>query len=102
MERRKYDVVVTFTFIESERLGEYFVDVLTDKYGDVRKIDQSTYGIANASVNMKDLSLLLSKAEQKGEKCKDGSELCLMTADETNRQIVSSSFTFQARLNQIK
>lgn len=104
MGNTNYDVIVTFTFEESVNLGDNFVNVLKGVYGNdnVNKIDQSTYGIKNASVDMETLFALLHKAEEKGEKCKDGSELCLLTADEIRKQILSSSLIYQTRLDKIK
>ncbi len=100
-----YDYVVTFTFVEPVNLDKYFVEVLEDTYGkeNVRRIDQSTYGITGVlDVDMDCMIHLISKAEEKGEKCKDGGELTIMTADNVKKQIISSSLIFQSRLNKIR
>ena len=105
MENIYYDFVVTFTFVESVNLGKYFVDVLEETYGEknVKKIDQSTYGINTKTVVDMDCVLwLLSKAEEKGERCKDGSELSIMTALDVKQQIISRRLLFQSRLNKVK
>ncbi len=105
MEEKKYDYVVTFTFVEPVNLDKYFVEVLEDTYGkeNVTQIDQSTYGIACTTViDMDTLIQLLYKAEGKGEKCKTGGKLSLMTAGEVHQQIISRSSILNSRLKRIK
>ena len=105
MEERNFDYVVTFTFVEPENLDKYFVEVLEDTYGkeNVTQIDQSTYGITCTSVIIMDTVLqLLYKAEEKGEKCKNGGKLSIMTAGDVHQQIISRSLIYQSRLNKIK
>lgn len=98
----KLNLVVTFTFCDSKHLGEYFVESLKDKYGEdnVIHIDQSTYGIINDEVTTNDILLALSKAQEKGEKCKDGDEIKIIRAQMScEKLLLNQSMIFNARLN---
>jgi len=73
----RFQSVVLFTFHENEKLCETFVEALEGYFGsdNLRKLDQSTYGITNAVVDIDCLNEILKVAEKTTEKHKEGDEI---------------------------
>jgi len=103
-EPQKIDTIVTFTFHDSENLGTYFVESLEEMYGkeNVTYIDQSTYGIANDSIDTDSILRVLVNAEKKGEKCKNGDEISIIQVENSKQLTLNRSIILNTRLEGIK
>lgn len=96
--------MVTFTFSDNDRLGKSFVAVLEAIYGknNVSNIDQSTYLINSHTLSMNDILAILHKAEEKGEKHKNGDELHILHVVREESKMLTSAIDFQQRLEKCK
>ena len=81
----RFQSVVLFTFHENEKLCETFVEALEGYFGsdNLRKLDQSTYGITNAVVDIDCLNEILKVAEKTTEKHKEGDEISVLFAEDS-------------------
>lgn len=103
-DTQKIDTIVTFTFYDSKNLGTYFVESLEEMYGkeNVTYIDQSTYGIANDSIDADSILRVLVNAEKKGEKCKNGDEFSIIQVENSKQLTLNRSIILNTRLEEIK
>jgi hypothetical protein len=103
-ENKQVKTVVTFTFYDNDNLGKAFVAALEELYGkdNVSNIDQSTYMINTRTLSMDDILAVLHKAEEEGEKHKEGDELHVLHVVREESKMFSSSTDFQQRLEKYK
>ena len=99
-ENNQLKTAVTFTFFDNDKLGKSFVAALEETYGkdNVSYIDQSTYMIKSHTLSMDDILAVLHKAEEKGEKHKNGDKLHVLHVVREESKMLTSASDFYERL----